>query len=202
MGSQQQKLLWPIKGLPRDHHWFLRRVWGYPVTTQGKCRSLSSGSCRLTLHSRGDGLPSQHLLEGHAGPLAKAIIPIEGQASRDLSHLTLNVFISTRFSKENERLSRANGGMIEHTPVYEIVGLFLSYRWVCSLSVSAIPKASLKTEHIFIVAKVIYQGTSFHLKLEGSHFFLFWSAPGGRFWHISNCKCSCSYDQTSSWTEN
>lgn len=192
MGSQQQKLLWPVKGLPRDHRWFLKRVWGFQLRPRESADPFHQAVADLPFTVRGTVCQANICLEGHAGPLAKAIIPIEGQASRDLSHLTLNVFISTRFSKENERLSRANGGMIEHTPVYEIVGLFLSYRWVCSLSVSAIPKAALKTEHIFIVAKVIYQGKSFHLKLEGSHFFLFWSAPGGRFWLISNCKCSCS----------
>ncbi len=136
MRSQQQELLRPVKGLPRDHRWFLKHVWGYPVTTQGKCRSGSSCSCRVILHSPGDGLPSRHRPRRACRPICQAIIPVSGQASRDLSHLTVNVFISMRFSKENERLNRAKGGIIEHTPVYETVGLFLSYRWACSLSIS------------------------------------------------------------------
>ena len=82
MGSQQQKLLWSVKGLPRDHRWFLKHVWRYPVTTQGKCRSGSSCNQRVILPSQGDRLPSWHLSSRACGPTCQHHYPHLGSGQQ------------------------------------------------------------------------------------------------------------------------
>lgn len=106
-------------------------------------------------------------LAGPAGPhLPTPIIPTQGQASRDLSHLTLNVFIFMKFRKQNERLSGANGGVIEPTWLYEIAKLFQVIEGPALGPSQTMPKVSLETKHIFTIAKVIYVGKSFHQKVK------------------------------------
>lgn len=72
----------------------------------GKCTSGSSCD-HVILHRQPASLPGDICLTGRADPPAIAIIPVvRGQANRDLSHLTLSVFLFVTFSKRNERLSR------------------------------------------------------------------------------------------------